>query len=62
MPPPTVKLLVRLPPETHAALRAAADRDRRSLNAKIVTILDDVLGVTPRPRPARKAPTPKEGT
>lgn len=40
-----VRLTLRLPEATHGALVDLARRDRRSLNATILTLLDDSLDV-----------------
>lgn len=46
----TVALIARLPPELHAALKAAAAANERSLNAQLIVILRAALSPKPKRR------------
>lgn len=46
MTPDTVHLSLRLTPEIHARLKALADRERRSMHAQVVWMLERALPVT----------------
>lgn len=39
----TISAQVRLPPDLHAALKSASERDQRSLNSEIVYLLRQAL-------------------
>ncbi|CAN5372182.1 hypothetical protein BH11ARM1_BH11ARM1_12750 [soil metagenome] len=39
MPEP-IKLILRLPPDIHARIKLAAEKDRRSINSEIIHALD----------------------
>lgn len=43
MPPKTVMLTLRIPTELRAELRSAADRDHRSVNGLVVSVLSKAL-------------------
>lgn len=38
-----VKTQLRLPPELHAVIKTLAEKDRRSLNAEIVVLLEQAI-------------------
>lgn len=40
-------LIKNIPPDLHARLRRAADRDRRSLNKEVITLLEAALDARP---------------
>jgi hypothetical protein len=42
-PNETVPLMLRLPPEVHAAIKEMAEKERRSLNSTVVVLLDAQL-------------------
>lgn len=46
-----IKLILRLPPDLHALVKALAERDERSLNKEIVYLLKRAAAQEDQPRP-----------